>query len=120
MVLVRIVFLLISGLILTSGSDGAFATVHPSGKQFYSFCTVTTETPDGDEFFARCENYVHEIRQELARNELHGYRACIPVSVPNLSLINTALKWINIEPKRHHMDPDEALAMAFSEKWPCI
>lgn len=92
---------------------------HPSSEQFMSYCTVTTEDVNGDAFFARCENFVRETRLVLNQGDVHDIRACIPTEVSNLKLIITAIEWMEENPSADHMESDEALARAFSEKWPC-
>ncbi len=110
-------FVLVSGYIAFFST--AHATTSPTGKKFYANCTVTTGTPNADALFAKCESYVLEIRLVLAQKELFGLRACIPNDVSSLSMITTAIEWMEVDKTRHHLDPDEALAKAFAQRWPC-
>ena len=95
------------------------SSLHPSSEQFLSYCTVTTGDVNGDAFFARCENYIHETRLILDQGDVHGIRACIPAQISDLKLVMTAIEWMEENPSADHMESDEALARAFSEKWSC-
>ena len=102
-----------------SASVAAVASVHPNGHELLAFCNATTADDDGDERYAKCEAYIRKTRQQLLTEPVHGLRACISRQVSELSLVFSAINWLEDRPQDGHLEADEVLARAYARTWPC-
>ncbi len=99
--------------------DPAHSTESFNGHRFMSQCLVVSSDHDGEKRFAECGRFVHEVRQLLANHTVHGQRACIPASVPDIQLLISGTARIQSVPEQHDREAREILAEFFAKRWPC-
>tara|TARA_R110000787_G_scaffold274979_1_gene383283 strand:+ start:125061 stop:125453 length:393 start_codon:yes stop_codon:yes gene_type:complete len=97
----------------------AHATESINGHRFISLCVVVDSDYQSKQRFAECESFVGGVREVLGNQTIHGHRACIPESVPDIQLLVAGIVRMKSVPEQHDGEAHVILAEFFAQRWPC-
>jgi hypothetical protein len=91
----------------------AFAEFH-DGNSLYSRCIDSEAVNMGI-----CLSYIAGIYDTMHKNELYGYKACLPTNVTIGQIKDITVSWLQRNPQYRHYVASSLVATALYEVFPC-